>query len=57
VTDAHEQKLIADYNKAVNALKRIPRGDPRHIPLSAKLIAAQRALKRYRQIKQTRDQN
>ena len=57
MTDSHEEKLIADYNRALDALKRLPKGDPRHIRLSAQLIAAQRALKRYRQIKETRGQN
>lgn len=57
MTDAREQQLINDYHKAADALKKIPRGDPRHIRLSAKLIQAQRALKRYRQIQQTKDKN
>jgi hypothetical protein len=57
MTDKHEDQLIAEYNAALNALKRCPKGDPRHIPLAAKLIATQRAIKRYRRIKQTRDQN
>ena len=55
--DKHEDKLIAEYNAALAALKKLPKGDPRHIPVSARLTAAQRAIKRYRRIKQTRDQN
>ena len=57
MTDAHEQQLIREYNAAADALKRLPRGDPRHMRYSAKLVQTQRALKRYRKIKQTRDQN
>lgn len=57
MTDKHEDKLVREYNDALAALNRIPKGDPRHIPLVAKLVAAQRALKRYRRIKGTRGQN
>jgi len=54
VKNRREDELIAEYNKALAAFKRTPRGDPRHTRLSDKLIAAQRALKRYRK---TRDQD
>jgi aminoglycoside/choline kinase family phosphotransferase len=46
--DAEEKRLIAAYNAAANELKALPRGDPRHFRASAKLVAAQRALKKYR---------
>jgi hypothetical protein len=48
MTDQHEKRLLDAYNRAVDALNRIPKGDPRHIPASAKVVNAHRALQRYR---------
>lgn len=48
MTDATEQKLLNEYNSALAALKRVPKGDPRHIRAAARLVAAQRAIKQYR---------
>lgn len=45
--DATEKRLTAAYNAAVDRLKKIPKGDPKHIRASAQVIHALQALQRY----------
>lgn len=47
---AEEKKLTDAYNKAVDKLTRIPRGDERHFAASRAVVKAHRALQRYKQV-------
>jgi hypothetical protein len=45
--DAHERALTRQYNQAVAALRKTPRGDPRHMRAAGKVIYWRGALARY----------
>jgi hypothetical protein len=49
--DAKEQRLTDAYNKAVDELNKIPKGDIRHFAAAARVVNALKALHRYRQRK------
>jgi hypothetical protein len=45
--DAHEKRLTDKYNKAVDRLNQVRKGDPAHIPAAAAVSATLRALRKY----------
>lgn len=43
-----ERRLLDSYNQAVDKLKIIPKGSPRHIAASRRTVETFKALRRYR---------
>lgn len=51
--DATEKRLSDAYERAVERLRAIPKGDPRHIAVNREVVQAYRALQRYKQRRKT----